>query len=201
MDKVAVLEPSGQLVRLARDEFDSENRVTELALDSLFRTYPSNTVDWQVLLKVVALNRLYWTNILDVHGMTSRMCGAGAEIDAALAAGAPEIVDRIASFGNGRKEWSFATKYCSWHCPEAYPIWDSRVRGYLLKLRRQTRHVFLGTNPELWSKYEEFRRIITDLRDHYNLGNVSVKDLDKFLYRHGKESDRGAKAPAAGELG
>jgi hypothetical protein len=51
-------------------------------------------------------------------------------VDSALAAGSPEIFDKIARVTIRGKEhnfFSFATKYCSWHYPEVYPIWDSRV--------------------------------------------------------------------------
>jgi hypothetical protein len=188
-----LVEPTDERVTLACQEFDHENGVAERALDELFGAYPANTVEWQVLLKVVTLNRLYWTNILDVHGMAKRICESRAQIDAALNAASPEIVDLIATFGQKRIEYSFASKYCSSHRPDAYPIWDSRVRSYLLRLRRREKLKFLGTNPYLWNEYGEFVEMINGLRAHYQLA-CSLKDLDKFLYTHGKGTDKAAGA-------
>ena len=183
-----LLEPTDERVRLACREFEAENAILERALDELFRAYPANTVEWQVLLKVVTLNRLYSTNILDVHGIAKRICESGPIIDAALKAATPEIVDRIAKLGQKRIEYSFASKYCSRHRPDVYPIWDSRVRRYLLLLRSRAPLEFMGTNRYLWNEYREFVEMINGLRAHYRLA-CSLKDLDKFLYTHGKEPD------------
>lgn len=48
----------------------------------------------------------------------------------------PEVVDLIArvTVASSEKQltfYSFASKYCSWHKPNQYPIWDFRVNRYL----------------------------------------------------------------------
>jgi hypothetical protein len=188
--------PTGELVRAACEEFDRDNTVIEQALAELFKQYPENGVLPHVLLKVVALNTLYSTqirlysekvpNLMDV----ARHIQENAEdIDSALAVGLPEIVDRIARVEAAGKEdryyFSFATKYCSWHKPEFYPIWDSRVDRYLHCLKREPYFAeFFDTGENYW-RYSEFRRLITVFRDRYDLGSFSFKQIDKFLYSHG----------------
>jgi len=76
----------------------------------------------------------------------------GAEIDAVLAAGSPEIVDRIAKIkveGKLFNFFSFASKYASWHNPAAYSIYDSQVDAYFWKLQEDHSASFL--HPDLWT--------------------------------------------------
>lgn len=93
------------------------------ALSVLVRHFPRNVELPHVLLKVVALNKLYSTNILDVETVARPI--TGLRIDAPLSGGSSQAVDLIASVriaGKVRYNLSFATKYCSWHNPTAYPI-------------------------------------------------------------------------------
>jgi hypothetical protein len=126
--KAAPILPTEELVRAACSEYDGD--MAERALKELFAQYPRNNDCAHVLLKVVALNRLYSAGILSVYDVADHICVQ--EMDAALSDGEPEVVDRIAkvtisSSGKQRGFWSFATKYCSWHNQASYPIWDSRV--------------------------------------------------------------------------
>lgn len=112
-----------------------------------------------------------------------------SDIDSALAVGLPEIVERIANVHvpgkRDRYYFSFATKYCSWHKPEFYPIWDSRVDKYLHGLKAEPCFAeFFGTGEDYW-RYAELRRLITVFRDHYGLGSFNFKQIDKFLYSYG----------------
>jgi len=120
-------------------------------------------------------------------------------IDSGLAAGSPEVVDliaavRIKATGKVRHFWCFATKYCSWHKPDAYPIWDANVKEYLTWLRKQKpQGSFLEKNPDSWTKYAEFVDMINNLRKHNNLGRFSFKDIDKFLWWEGGKRIAGKK--------
>ena len=186
--------PSEELVRAACKEYEGD--VADLALNELFTQYPSNKSYSHVLLKVVTLNRLYSTSIYAVYDAATHIHERAEEIDSALAAGSPEIVDTIAALtlgatGKKRHVYSFASKYCSWHKQDKYPIWDSRVRRYLSALRRQLKNTddarLLGTNPDLWTLYPEFVELITGLRRRYRLAAFSFKDIDKFLWKHGRD--------------
>ena len=137
--------PNEKLVREAVDEFDRENEAVEQALEELFRQYPRNEDLRHVVLKVTALNSLYSTQIPvygqripDVLDVARQIHRNSQEIDSALVDGSacsPGIVGTIASLKvpgrQNRCYYAFATKYCSWHKPKLYPIWDSRVDRYL----------------------------------------------------------------------
>ena len=175
--------PTVELVKAACEKFDRENELSELALAELFRQYPHNGELTHILLKVVAVNSLYRTNIFALEAVARHIRSNVPDIDALVASGSPEVVNTIARISIGGKKFnffSFATKYCSWHNPEAYPIYDSRVDDYLWTLQKQS-HFAGFLHADLWD-YPKFLNIVTSFREFYGLGSFTFKDLDKFLY-------------------
>jgi hypothetical protein len=78
-----------------------------------------------VLLKALALNKLYSTRVLDKDIEPLARHIAGLCIEPSLREGRPDAVDRIANCSGLQLYFSFASKYCSWHNPRPYPIYDS----------------------------------------------------------------------------
>lgn len=180
--------PNAQLVREACEKFDRENETSERALAELFAAYPANENSSQVLLKVVALNSLYSTRILAVLKLANHIAEQGTRIDAALAAGSPEAVETIAADGQiDLTFYSFATKYCNWHKPDSYPIYDSRVDKYLWGLKKQGlfHSEKLAERGDLWS-YPAFCLVMTSFREEFGLEMFSFKEIDKFLWSQGE---------------
>jgi hypothetical protein len=178
--------PTPELVKAACRQFDSENALVEQTLTELFHLYSTNSNPSQVLLKVAAVNALYRTSILALQTVAEHISANHKEIDAALAAGAPEIVDTIARIkvkGQLFNFFSFASKYASWHNPAAYPIYDSHVDAYLWKLQKED-HFFSFLHPDLWT-YPKFLKIMAEFRSFHGLKAFSFKDIDKFLYLEG----------------
>jgi hypothetical protein len=203
-----VYEPTADRVSAACTEFDGQNGVMEQALTELFRLLPHNDSNPHVLLKVAALDALYSTWILALRDVARHIFERCEEVDSALALGSPEIVDTIAvvkigATGEKRRFYSFASKYCSWHRQDSYPIWDSRVNAYLTWLRKRPTGSFLVKNPDSWTEYREFVNMINNLRNVYSLGGFGFKQIDKFLYTEGgkliaeKERLRRAKKDTA----
>ena len=184
--------PTTDAVRIAGEGFDEESKVIEKALTELFGQYPYNSEESHVLLKVVALNDLYSTqiplyskripSILDIVQHIVEL-----KIDSDLDKCLPGLVNQIASITVEEKEhrynYSFATKYCSWHRADAYPIFDSRVGEYLWHLRN------LGALSQfkrevLWD-YPVFKKIVVEFQETYHLSEFKFKDIDKFLWSEG----------------
>ena len=97
-------------------EFDANPRyaAADPALRKLFTTFPWNTVEADVLLKVTALDSLYWTHLRDPVGLSQSI--VSLSIDAALADGDSNVIADIRSAEpTGRDNYSFTTKYCYWH--------------------------------------------------------------------------------------
>jgi len=189
--------PTAERIKAACEKFDRDNELTEQSLAELFRQYPGNDDPRHVLLKVVAINSLYHTSIFAVETVARHIQANSKEIDSALAAGSPEAVNLIAKVTiQGRKYnfFSFATKYCSWHNPEAYPIYDARVDHYLCVLQQQT--PFSGFHhADLWD-YPKFRKVMIAFRDTYKLGEFAFKEIDKFLWLEGAPPPSAAPDPA-----
>jgi len=203
--ETALIAPTVELVRAACEQFNRENGVTEKALADLFGAYPSNEDASHVLLKVAALNSLYATRILAVLKLAEHIAGLGTKLDAALAAGSPDAVEQIARIGIGEKDftfYSFASKYCNWHKPELYPIYDSRVDKYLWLLKKQGEFSCekFTSRTDLGS-YSIFRDVMIALRDQFGLGSFSFKQIDAFLWSQGEaiwaaaEEEKAAVAP------
>lgn len=115
-------------------------------------------------------------------------------IDADLGAGKHELVSKIARVqlkGKTRSNFSFASKYCHWHHPAVYPIYDGNVEACLWHYRKQGGR-FADTLAErgipfrrYGYDYPEFVRIVNAFRDAYKLTPFTYKQLDKLLWSLG----------------
>jgi len=160
--------------------------VEEEVLSELFGKYPENHSLRDVLIKSTALDSLYSTNIYAIVGVARRI--VEANIDDELRKGATEVVEKIARVevgGKIRTNYSFASKYCHWHQPEMYPIYDSYVDQLLWAYHVQ--HKFETFKQADLRYYPRYKEIIESFRKSYNLTQFGFKDLDKFLWGYGRE--------------
>jgi hypothetical protein len=189
---VILEKPTVDAVRSADKNFDKENKIIEDALTGLFEHYPKNTKTSDVLLKVLTLNALYSTQIPlysdripTVWKVVDHIVKLG--IDPALERGSPDLVFSIARIeidnNNVHFNYSFATKYCNWHKPEFYPIYDSRVDEYLWQLQNQ--HYIDHFERQDLKKYLIFKETVTKFRDSFLPERFTYKEIDKFLYYEG----------------
>jgi hypothetical protein len=180
--------PTAELVRVRCDEFDRDpsTQLAEDALGQLWAQFPRNTETAHVLLKVLVLNKLYSAQVRDIDVEILARHIAGLGIDPLLAEGSPSTVDLITNCDNLRNYFSFASKYCSWHNPDAYPIYDSRVDECLWSYQKRdgfAKKKFL--RKDLWV-YPGFCEVVTQFRDFYKLGSFNFKAIDKFLWLQGE---------------
>ena len=137
-------------------------------------------------MKVVLLNGLYNTNVFAVVEMAAHI--RRLAIDEALRAASPEVVGRIAALTirtKTRRHYSFATKYCSWHRPDEYPIYDSLVER-LLWLYQGAFSFADFRRPQL-QEYEMYKAVVSAFRASFQLQQFSFRQLDKFLWLTGKD--------------
>ena len=180
--------PTPTLVSEECNAFDGDpsNRLTEDALGLLLKSFPANSDPAEVLLKVTVLNQLYRTMIFDVETVTRHIIAQG--LDPLIADGRLEAVDQIAkvSFdGKTRHNFSFATKYCNWHNPTAYAIYDSNALASLVQYRNQDFFATFDDDDTLKCS-TNFQAIVIAFREYYGLGEFSLKQLDKYLWRVGR---------------
>ena len=178
--------PSAALVRADISAFDKESALVESALTYLFRLLPADNCPEHVLLKVAALNSLYATNIYAIHALTRLI--QEADLDTHLAARSPKAVTVITTLtagGKVRRNYSFATKYCSWHDADHYPIFDSAVECALFRYKKRDK--FDSFTYDELRDYTRFIQVLDRFRTRYELQNFSFKEFDKFLWSRGSD--------------
>ncbi|MGN1325300.1 MAG: hypothetical protein ACI4YA_03025 [Candidatus Spyradenecus sp.] len=167
----------------------------EKALEWLFKAYPQNTVLEQVLIKVTALDTLYSTSIFHITETAQHICTALIDFDARVKEGDLSLVKDLAVFkvvqvdGQEREKhiFSFASKYCSWHNPEAYPIYDSKVRDKLRAFKNDLGKDLVYTKGSL-DTYDGFCNAMAEVRDKFHL-DPSMKRIDRYLWAWAKDDD------------
>jgi len=185
--------PTADDVMRAERKFDEENGPAEWVLTHLFQKFPRNADFGEVVVKTKVLNVLYNTQIRAVNIVARHICSLA--IDPDLTGGKPEIVDRIAKVqlkDKTRYNFSFASKYCNWHNPTAYPIYDGNVEACLWYYKKEGGSFAAALAergiafPRYGYDYPEFVRIVNAFRDGYKLTSFTYKQLDKLLWSLGK---------------
>jgi hypothetical protein len=177
--------PTVETIEAECREFDAEpyTKLSEEALGCLREAFPRNAQVSHVLLKVIALNRLYSTRVndVDIWPLANHIAGLG--IDDLIERGDPSAVWRVYSCENLRMYYSFATKFCSWHNPRRYPIYDRNADECLWAYKKHDG--FADFRRQDLGYYEKLITIVDAFRKHYSLDRFSFKEIDKFLWRTG----------------
>ena len=162
-------------------------KLQEQSLGLLFKDFcPSNVELEHVLLKVSALNDFYSTNIFDTYSVARHILHKN--IDRRLRDGDLYLVNELALVTIREKEknfYSFATKYCSHHFPDIYPIYDSFVEKMLCHYAKIDNFSSFH-KPDL-KRYDIFVKVIKDFQANYGLKRFSLRDIDIYLWIAGKE--------------
>ena len=172
------------------DKWDKlENyHLQENALNKLFyKLCPLNKEIEDVLLKCATLNDFYSTNIFSIYPVAKHI--VELNIDERLKRGDINLVNDIQQVMLGDKIhnfYSFATKYCSHHKPEDYPIYDSYVEKVLCYFQRV--HRFSNFRTSDLKNYIVFKSVLEDFRCYYNLTNYSLKQIDQYIWQIGNSS-------------
>lgn len=160
----------------------------ENALDKLFLDLcKDNRSIENILIKCSALNDFYSTNIFKIHNVAQHYLRY--DIDGRLAAGDLTLVHDLAHIEiNGKPFYlySFASKYCSHHRPDVFPIYDSYVHK-LLKYFRDRDNFYNFTEKDL-KEYVPYTDIILNFQTYYGLKSFTIKEIDKYLWQLGKEA-------------
>ena len=122
-------------------------------------------------------------------GHRAPILAVGRKLDSLISRGDPVAVDlmKMVKFEKRAKAinfFSFASKYCHFHKPDRYPIYDQYVDAALRKLRRDKKLSF-GTDALNREAYAPFKSVIDSFIGRYAAG-CSYDAVDKFLWRKGK---------------
>lgn len=198
--KLTLEPPTGQRVRdyVARfTDLSTNTGQAEIALKKLFRAFPHNVELNDIYLKVAALNSIYSTNIYAVFLVAQRI--HGLQIDDRLAKRDFTLVNDIATVkirDKYRHNYSFASKYCAWHYPHTYPIYDSYVDWLLWRYQLETRFFQPGFKRDVLRDYLTFVDIIHAFQAYFDLQDMSIKEIDSFLWLYAQDIWNSSKVTA-----
>lgn len=186
---VTIPKPNKIEVEKYLDKWDSlENYVLqENALNKLFmKVYPNNTDINDILIKCSSLNDFYSTNIFSIFPVAKHILELN--IDERLKNKDTSLVNDIAKLNiNGKEKYfySFATKYCSHHFPNDFPIYDSFVEKCLIYFKKKDK--FYSFSKEELKDYAKFKDILLQFKKYYNIDEFNLKDIDRYLWQLGKD--------------
>lgn len=171
------------------DYVNQENALNKL----FFNLCPENKEMSDILIKCSSLNDFYSTNIFKVHNVAKHFLNQN--IDERLATGDLKLVMDLANIMiNGKRFffYSFATKYCSHHRPNIYPIYDSYVNKLLKYFRnRDGFMVFKETDlKEYCSYYNIIQAFKSFYGCKYSLSNRLTSICGSLVKRHSIDINR-----------
>lgn len=190
IEKLANYEPCpDEVIKYKRKlESNIEGMSIENSLHKLFtQQYPNNERIEDVLIKCAALNEFYSTNIFKIYNVARHY--VSVHIDERLEKKDIDLVDDLAVVpvnGGVKHFYSFATKYCSFHQPDYYPIFDSYIYRLLTYFKKHNKK-FCFKSSDVYSKYGAFKDAIDNFIKAYHLQDFSYKDIDIYLWQLGKE--------------
>lgn len=159
----------------------------EDALNKLFfKTYPKNDDINDILIKASSLNDFYSTNIFSIFPVAKHILEL--KIDERLKNGDTTLVNDIAKIRINNVEknfYSFATKYCSHHYPEVFPIYDSFVEKCLMYFYKKDK--FYEFQKEDLKDYTKFKEVLINFKKYYGIDMFNLKDIDRYLWQLGKD--------------
>ena len=154
----------------------------EKSLNKLFfKVVPENKEIEDILIKAATLNDFYSTHVYNIFAVAKKMLTLN--IDERLDVNDLSLVHDIAD--NYKCFYSFATKYCSHHKPNIYPIYDSYVEKILWYFKK--RDDFADFKRTDLKDYPTFKRIYMGFAKFYGIDDYTVKELDRYLWQLGKE--------------
>jgi hypothetical protein len=157
---------------------------SDKALESLAERFPEFD-EASTLLKTVAINALYSTNLYAIERMAEHITGIMERAAGYLSN--PEIVENIANLPNTdtqkrhRRHYSFASKFAHFFIdPEAFPIKDSYAVA-MLEYHLGKKSLIADTEKQYLAYVESYERLKEGLGFE-----VSNKDLDRYLWIAGE---------------
>lgn len=198
MAKRISLKKDAESVLNAYDTMKSYS-IQEDLLQSLMKDYPDHSNKNAVEVKVKLLNLFYSTGIQATNAMTENILSIN-DIDKRLAKGDISLIEEIATLKfkkSTRYNYSFATKYCAYHQPELYPIYDSIVadtltsffeKGLLSKYKLvnsksdDPNSFTKGEFALRLKKYQFFTKLYRYFMEEFDLLDFTYRQVDWYIW-------------------
>jgi hypothetical protein len=153
--------------------------------------FRSNRTYNNIRIKVDVINGIFNTAIRDTFGVARQIHERVERIDSRLEDGDVHLIAEIARYEQPnevfRTNYSFATKFCHFHYPEAFPIYDKFVVQSLLGYRMSPDFSFFAKGD--LKKYPVFLEVNFVFREVYGLSRLPASVVDRFLWATGKHGN------------
>lgn len=189
---------------MSRQEFECYQRKWETEgnvrkekkLDLLFcTTYPHNTDPEEVREKLAKLNRDYSVRVsLEHQGVIAGVI-CELSVDEALSAGDIGIVESIVTAADNKLKpkgekglyYSLVTKYCAFHKPTAYCLFD-HFASTALMAKGYWKPADIGCNKDQSLRcYPQYHHAIEVFRERSGYARYCFRAIDHYLWYKGKE--------------
>ena len=151
-----------------------------------FQINPTNTNLQDVLLKVREIRDTELIKQEAEDAMVDHI--VSLNIDGDLQSMDQQIVMKIANLnfrGQPRFYYAFATRYCCYHHPEVYPIYDLLIEQFLRLYYKRTNDTAIEDHQLL--EYTSFKRLMEEYLKAFQLPLTSYWELDKFIWTYGEQ--------------
>ena len=166
-----------------RDILLPDYALQEKVLADIFTKYPNNTTLAEVILKVNLLNAFYSTGILDVDTVARHI--VTQHVDTDIQNGNVAVIDKIARVKHNGKCWnhfSFATKYCSFHQPQKFPIFDSFIAECFSQLSKNNYFQKEFSKNTIRNDYSDFKNFYDEFMTKQPALPQDYKEVDRYLW-------------------
>ncbi len=183
---------------------EEKYKVHERILEQYFSTHINNNNIDEILIKVTLINSFYSTQIYDTYTVAKHILTIN-DLDTDLNNGKLDAVYNVARVNFTKRDevitknlYSFATKYCSFHKPEVYPIYDKYVERVLTTLKKEKFFDDFRYKGEMYKglddlkKIDMYKEILKFVNERTRLvgsnthDTSSLKMIDKILWAVGK---------------
>ena len=171
-------------------EAEPANLRVDGVIRRVFQEKRANRNPEDVLHKVALLNSLYRTGVIDFDRMADHILTL--DLDSLLLSGSADAVERVRK-GHGIRKggkteidfYSFATKYCHWHEPKKYVIYDSWVDECVPWLCCEL-ELGKGLRGGALKKYEVLVDRVDAIREALDMPWDDYKRIDQAFWQGGK---------------
>ena len=167
------------------------SQIIDKTINNAISKYRNNNNQSNVYIKVVLINVLYKTAIINTPKLANHIFNKCKEIDKKLKKGDISVIDdirhghKIGTNGESKKErdfYSFATKYAHFHNPKAFPICDNRVIRLLAQANRQLLFYDSKFSQKGLRDYQKYKSVIDSLAERLCISGWGYKKIDQGLW-------------------
>lgn len=191
-------------------QFEAEQGVREKALHTICEQYRDATEEHIILTKVILINQIYSTRLnnnlpvvnseelgkkpitIDVYTLSQKLASISSTlIELFRNDSAPweavKLINDLLPSEEYRRVTSFASKYCSWHNPDKYPVYDTIAKEFLYRYLRNCNQGVRQSNLE---DYKSFCECYAFLKGTEFVKGLTTKQIDQFIWQFGKSKGK-----------